>query len=203
MSQWNVNEILDLIKSRRSTRSYQNRPVEREKLEMILDAGRHAPSGGNNQSCRFTVIGNRDVLEKLCRLVEEAFAKMEYDETTYSSLRSSIIRSREGGYRFHYDTPVLVVISNKQGYGNAMADSTCALENMAIMANAMDLGTCYINQLHWLDENATVRDYLATIGIPKEETVTCALSVGYPATPDGLPPREPLVRKGNKVYWVE
>ena len=203
MSRWKENEILDLIKSRRSTRTYQEKPIEREKLEVILEAGRYAPSGGNNQSSRFTVIGNKEVLDKLCRLVEDAFARMEYDENTYSSLRSSIIRSREGGYRFHYDAPVLVVISNRRGYGNAMADSTCALENMTIMANAMDLGTCYINQLHWLDEDESVRDYLAAIGVPEQETITCSLSVGYPATSDGMPPREPLMRKGNNVYWVD
>ncbi|MBQ2748879.1 MAG: nitroreductase family protein [Clostridia bacterium] len=203
MTRFNEKEAFDLIITRRSTRTYQDKPVEREKLETVLEAGRYAPSGGNNQSCRFTVIRNRDVLEKLCKLVEEAFSRMEYDENTYSSLRSSIIRSREGGYRFHYDTPTLVVISNKRGYGNAMADSACALENMAIMANAMDLGTCYINQLHWLDEEELVREYLASVGIPREETITCALAVGYPATSDGMPSRVPLKRNGNIIEWVD
>ena len=50
--------------------------------------------------------------------------------------------------RFHYGAPVYIVTANKMGYGNAMADSACALENMMIAANALDLGSCWINQFH-------------------------------------------------------
>ena len=198
-----ANGVWEAIITRRSTRAYAQKAVERDVLLKVLEAGRYAPSGGNNQSCRFTVITSKEVLEHLVELVESAFAKMEYDETTYASLRSSIIRSREGGYRFHYDAPVLIVISNKKGYGNAMADSACALENMAIMANALDLGTCYINQLHWLDEDEAIRNYLGGFGLPVEETITCALAVGYAGSVDRMPPRKPLERKGNAVNWVE
>jgi len=51
-----TNPVLDAIKSRRSIRKYTDDPVSREELTAILEAGRWAPSGLNNQPCRFLVV---------------------------------------------------------------------------------------------------------------------------------------------------
>ena len=67
-------------------------------------------------------------------------------------------------------------------------------------ANALDLGSCWINNLHWLDENEQVREYLYQYGLEKDETITGGLAVGYAF--NGLPERTPLERKGNPVTWV-
>ena len=115
-------------------------------------------------------------------------------------MRHSVSAAKKGGYVFHYNAPVLIVTANKKGYGNAMADSACALENMMVAANALDLGSCWINQLHWLDENEAVRTFMRRYGLSDEETITGGLILGYADT--GLPNRTPLERKGNVVSWV-
>ena len=51
-------DILEFIKSRRSTRKFTDKEIEAEKLNQILEAGRYAPSGGNSQSTHFLVIQN-------------------------------------------------------------------------------------------------------------------------------------------------
>ena len=61
------------ILTRRSTRNYKPDAVEDEKLEKILNAGKQAPSGGNNQTNHFLVIRNRDVIRKLIEMTETAF----------------------------------------------------------------------------------------------------------------------------------
>ncbi len=179
-------DMLNFIKSRRSTRKYMPCPVEPEKTAQIIEAGTYAPSGGNNQSWHFTVIEDKAVLARLAELAEAAFAKMTYDENTYSSLVGSIRASRRGGYVFHYHAPVLIIVGNRRGYGNAMADSACAMENMMLMANALDLGSCWINQLHWLDEDPQVRATLEAVGLGADETVTGGVSLGYPAKEDAF-----------------
>ena len=66
----------------------------------------------------------------------------------YRALQMSVARAKNDGYKFDYGAPVLIITANKKGYGNAMADSACAMENMMLMANALDLGSCWINQLN-------------------------------------------------------
>ena len=140
-------DMLSFIQSRRSTRQFADRPLEREKLDRVLEAGRYAPSGGNNQTTHFLVIENREVLDRLSEMVCEAFSKMEETPGMYASLVGSIRASKKGNYVFHYQAPVLIVCANRKDYGNNIADVSCALENMMLMANALNLGSCWINQL--------------------------------------------------------
>ena len=128
---------------------------------------------------------------------------MEVREGMYASLVHSIEASKKGAYTFHYNAPALIVTANQRDYGNNIADCACALENMMLMANELDLGSCWINQLRWLNENPVLLEYLRDLGLEDSERVYGALAVGYPATEDGLPLRAPLPRKGNPVTWVE
>lgn len=189
------------ILTRRSTRRFDNKIPDKELIQKVVNAGRYAPSGANSQTSHFIVITNKEVLKEIAELVQEEFAKMEISEDMYVSLKGSINASKKGDYVFHYNAPVLIVIANKKGYGNAIADSSCALENMMIAANAFDLGSCWINQLHWLDDNERIRAFLEGYGLKKDETITGGLALGF--SENGLPNRKPLDRKGNVVTWVE
>ena len=110
-------EALEALVTRRSTRNYKPDPVEQKKIDKILEAGRQAPSGGNNQTSHFFVIRNREVLDKLIVMTEKAFAAMEVTENTYASMKHSINASKKGEYVFCYNAPVLIVIANRKGYG--------------------------------------------------------------------------------------
>ena len=193
-------DALDAILTRRSTRRFAETMPDRALIERVIEAGRHAPSGSNSQTTHLIVLTAPDDLATLAGLVQAAFAHMEEGPDTYVSLKNSIRASKRGGYVFHYGAPVLVVVANRRGYGNALADSACVLENMMVAANALDLGSCWINQLHWLDKDPSVRAHLETRGLLPEETVTGGLALGLAA--DGLPARTPLPRTGNPVTWV-
>ena len=138
-------EALEAIMTRRSTRNYRDKPVEQEKLDIILEAGRQAPSGGNNQTSHLFVIRSREVLDRLIGMTEKAFARMDTDENTYASLRHAVESSKKGGYVFCYNAPVLIAVANRKDYGNNIADCSCVIENMMVAANALDLGSCWIN----------------------------------------------------------
>ena len=194
-------KVNEAILTRRSTRVYDDRSVEQEKLDLVIEAGRHAPSGGNNQTTHFIVIRSKKVLADLARLVKQEFAKMEETPGMYKSLAGAIRRAKGDVYIFHYNAPVLILTANRADYGNNIADCACCLENMMIEANELDLGTCWINQLKWLNENDVITEYLRTIGLAEGERVYGALSVGYAKT--GLPDRDPLPRTGNPVTWVD
>ena len=195
-------DALELIKTRRSTRKFLRRPVEKEKLEQVIEAGRFAPSGGNNQTTHFIVIQDESVLDKLARIARDEFAKMDLTADTYQSLATAIKLSKKGTYVFHYNAPVLVLTANRIGYGNNMADCSCAVENMMLMANALDLGSCWINQINWLNDNPVMLSYLKSLGLQEGETVYVSMALGYPDTPDGMPLRSIMPRKGNPVTYI-
>ena len=194
-------DALEAIFTRRSTRRMKPELPPRELIERVIEAGRAAPSGGNSQTTHFIVITKPSVLTELATLVQGEFAQMEAGPDTYASIVNSINASKKGNYAFHYGASVLIVTANKKNYGNAVADSACALENMMIAANALDLGACWINQLHWLTDHETVRAYMAAgLGLAADENITGGLILGYGY--DGLPVRTALTRTGNPVTWV-
>ncbi len=197
MVEYKVNETLEIIMNRRSTRGFNDHPVTEEQLATIVEAGRYAPTGGNSQSVHFVVITNREIREKLRVLVQNAFLHMELSDDMYSSLKNSIRLSREGNYVFDYHAPILIVVSNRRGYPNAIADSACALQNMMLEAESLGVGSCWINQLHWLDEDSDIRAYLEPLGIGKDETICGALALGNYDTK-----QEVKLRTGMKVDYV-
>ena len=196
-----MNTFENII-TRRSTRKYLDKEVSQELLEKIIETGRYAPSGGNSQSNHFIVIQNKQIIDRLVKMVEKAFSKMEITENMYRSLQNSINLSKKGGYVFCYNAPVLIIVANKKDYGNNQADCALALENMMLEANELDLGSCYINQLKWLNENQKILSYLQSLGMNEDERVYGSLIVGYPDTNDGKPLRKVLPRKGNEVTWL-
>ncbi len=193
-----MNTTFELIKNRRSIRRFSEEAVSREELEQIVEAGRWAPTGGNSQSVHFTVITNSEILARLRETVQNAFAAMELTEDLYASIQNSIKASKRGKYAYDYKAPVLVIVSNKRGYGNAMADCACAQQNMMLAAAEIGVGSCWINQLHWLDENEEVRKILSSLGIGEDETVCGSLALGK-----GGRAMRGLPRSGMPVTWVE
>ena len=135
-------------------------------------------------------------------MVERAFSQMEITENMYRSLQNSINLSKKGGYVFCYNAPVLIIAANKKDYGNNQVGCALALENMMLEANELDLGSCYINQLKWLNEDQKILSYLQSLGMNEDERVYGSLIVGYPDTNDGKPLRKVLPRKGNVVTWL-
>lgn len=196
-----MNTFENII-TRRSTRKYLDKEVSQELLEKIIETGRYAPSGGNSQSNHFLVIQNKQIIDHLVKMVERAFSQMEITENMYRSLQNSINLSKKGGYVFCYNAPVLIIVANKKDYGNNQADCALALENMMLEANELDLGSCYINQLKWLNENQKILSYLQSLGMNEDERVYGSLIVGYHDTNDGKPLRKVLPRKGNEVTWL-
>ncbi|MCI6436593.1 nitroreductase [Fibrobacter sp.] len=194
--------VIEAIKTRRSTRKFKARAVEMEKLQQIVEAGRFGPTGGNAQGNHFFVISNATALMMLKDMVQTAFAKMELRDDLYKSLKNSIMLSQKGNYSFSYNAPVLIVVANKKDYGNNMADVACAVENMMLAANELDLGSCYINQLKWLNEDPSIRGYLGTLGLKDDERVYASVAIGYPDTETGLPNRAESPRVGNEVVFV-
>lgn len=191
-------ETLKCIKTRRSYRKFLQKPIEEEKINILLSAGNYAPSGKNCQSCHFIVIVNEDVRKELIAKVNEVLTNMKQTDEGYEQLANIIKLAKEGKYVFNYDPSLFIIIANKKQNANAMADSACAIENMMLAAQDMQLGSCYINQLKHLQNDQRMNDYLKTIGLQDDEIVCCSLSVGYvEKLNDDVPERN-----RNKITYI-
>ncbi len=174
------------IFARRSTRSYQAREVEEEKLAAVLEAGNFAPSAMNNQNRQFTVILNAEVLQGL----NEAVRALSGAETVKR------ISSRTGDrFSFFYHAPILVVVSHLAGDKNAAADCACSLQNMFLAAEEEGLGSCWINQLNDLCEEPSVRALLDRAGVPGDHRVYGCAALGY------VEKETPLREKTSKIVY--
>ena len=149
--------VRQAIRARRSVRAYQDKPIEQEKLDRILEAARLAPSASNRQEWRFVVVRDPD---KRARLVEAA-----------------------SGQAFVGQAPVVIVACAKHdgrmmrcGQACYPIDVAIALEHIALQAVEEGLGTCWIGAF---DEAAAKE----ICGIPETDDVRVIelMPLGYPA----------------------
>ena len=155
-----MNDVLQNILTRRSVREFKAEQIKDEELDLILKAGIYAPSGMNKQSWQFTVVQNKEKIELLAKVVREALG-------------------RDAGYNF-YAPPTLIMLSNEKDNTNGLADCACALENIFLMANSLEIGSCWINQLKSICDENEVREVLRSFGIPENHIVWGMASIGYP-----------------------
>lgn len=153
-------DVYDSIRIRKSVRSYLDRPVEKEKLDRVLNAARLAPSASNRQEWRFVVVSDP---EKRRRLAEEA-----------------------AGQRFIAEAPIVIAACAETdgkimrcGQACYPIDVAIAIDHLTLAAVAEGLGTCWIGSF----DPDTVRQIL---GIPEEIVVVELLPLGYPKDPESI-----------------
>ncbi len=120
-------EYSDLIKSRESIRNYDpEKPVPKEILEKILDAGRYAPSACNIQPWKFLVISSSTVLEK----VRACYNKAWFKDAPHILI---IVGFRDQAWVRGYD-----------GYNSIETDLAIAMTHLILAAENEGIGTCWI-----------------------------------------------------------
>lgn len=193
-----MNETIKNIMARRTCRVFTAEPLPDGTLDAIIEAGRFAPSGNNSQFTKFIVFTSPEKREALDTETREALRRLQPAEDEYPPIVRFHNRAMVDGYSFTYHAPAVILTANKRGYINAEADSACALENMFIAATSLGIGSCWVNQPHWLDGDAGLDAFLKTCGLEEDEFITGGVSLGFPKNP----PAAPQPRKGNPVVRV-
>jgi nitroreductase len=159
----NGTDLLNLMENRQSERKYLDKPVESEKIEKILHAGRIAPSACNGQPWKFIVVNDS---EKLREVAAAASAKTLKMNTFVDQAPVLIVIIRE---KSNLSSRAGALVKDKD---YSLIDIGIATASMAYMAAAEGLGTCIIG---WLDE----KKIRQTLSIPKTKRIELILSVGY------------------------
>ena len=147
--------FLDLARRRYSCRKFDSRPVEPEKLELILEAGRVAPSAVNFQPWHFYVIGEADELKKLHAVYHREWFRSAPCVIVICGDHSSSWK-RKSDNKDHTDI-----------------DAAITTDHMTLQATELDLATCWICNF---DPEKT-RELL---GLSEHLEPLVLLPVGYP-----------------------
>ncbi len=159
-----ANDLIDLIKTRRSVRSYTAEPVPEELLDQVLEAGTFAPTGGGHQSPVIVAVTNPETRERLRRLNA---AVMGRDTDPY------------------YGAPIIVVVLADGGRGTFVEDGSCVLENLMLAAHALGLASCWIHREREVFDSAEGKALLREWGLPETLRGVGAIALGYAAGPEG------------------
>lgn len=155
--------ILDLIISRQSDRKYDSKPVEKEKLERIIEAGRMAPSACNAQPWKFVVVTDSELI---VRIAETASAKLVGMNSFVAQAPVILVIIRE---QPNMSSKVGGTIKNKD---YSLIDIGIAAENICLQARAEGIGSCIIG---WFDE----RQLKKLLSIPRPKRVELIITLGY------------------------
>lgn len=191
-----MGPVQKTILTRRSVRRYRPDPLPRETVEALLEAGRYAPSGHNKQAWHFMAVLDRKILEALNEAVIKGFADLTPSADAPKELRDAKAKAERQGaqYSFSYGAPCLIVASNDASDPNARASCACALENMFLAAQELGLGSCWVNQLHWLKDDPALRAFLEQLGVPQGHMICGSGVFGYP---EGALPSAPARKEGT------
>ena len=157
--------VTEAIENRYSCRNYEDKPIEPDKLSLIFEAARLAPSAKNLQDWRFVAVTDPAIKHSLAVAANEQM--------------------------FIAQAPVVIAACSNSDYvmrcGQRIGaiDVSIALEHIALQATELGLATCWIGSFY----PEKVRKVL---DIPDDIEVVELMSLGYPADKPRAPKREPI-----------
>ena len=157
--------VMEAVRTRRSIRNYLDKPVEKEKLDLIMEAARNAPSARNEQMWRFIVVRDPDLLKLLYAAA--------YEQPAVREAPCAIVACGTGSRVMDCGQPTDTV------------NLSIAMAYILLEAHEQGLGTCWLGRF---DADA-VR---AALGIPADVSVVAFTPLGYPAVVPEARPRKPV-----------
>ena len=218
-----TEQVMTLLKTRRSIRAFRDKPLPKETIERIIDGARFAPSGHNSQSTEFLVVQDRDLLNQVSAMVIE-YLKFEVNRFANPLFRTlALLADRENaesglheipGFKrmiLSFETgtdpilhgaPVLLAFHARRTVGFADINAQLALQNASIVAHTLGIGHFYtgwvISPCRAPMARAWNRRIPSLIGIPPGNTLHGALALGYP-----IPRFKNMIeRKPPKIRWA-
>ncbi len=150
--------MLDILKTRRSIRKFQDKEIEKEKIDSILKAALLSPSSRSRRPWEFVLVRDKEALKILSQ-------------------------SREHGSELLEGAPLcIVVLADQEACDVWIEDASIASIIMQLTAHSLGLGSCWVQIRERLDkDNKKSEDYIKKfLEIPQKYSVECMIAVGYP-----------------------
>jgi nitroreductase len=163
-------KFLEIIRTRRSYRSYQPEQITDEQLNAVLEAGTYAPTSRGLQSPFIVAIQNEELKARLAKMNAEIMGV-----TTNP----------------YYDAPTYVLVFVPSDAPNGIQDASLVMENMMLAAHAQGLGSCWIHREREMFATEEGKELMQQWGLPEGLVGIAALALGYPnGEPSPAKPRK-------------
>jgi len=188
-------QAVQFLRTRRSIRVYKDKPVEKDKIQHLIEIARYAPTGSNTQLIEWLVFTDQGKLKEIVRLtVDYMRSRIKKDpETHKASYMPLVVAAWDAGYdSVLRNAPAMVVAYAPKTAGNGMVDLTLALSYLELAAPSMGLGTCWAGLLQGVLRSwAPLKEAL---GIPQNYPYHYPMILGYPKfkyqrLPERVPPK--------------
>lgn len=179
-----VNPVLSNIMARRSIRKYLDKPVEHEKLEILVKCGINAPSGVNRQPWIVRVVEDQKLIADVTEVYKQANAEQVKRDKDFKNM-----------FR---NAPNLICVCTPANGGGEL-DAGLLGENIMLAAQSMGLGTCCLGgPVRFLLSNEKAKFFIERLDIPSDYKLNYIIAVGYP---DEQPDAKP--RDVSKVKFIK
>lgn len=175
-----MKNTLEVIKARRSCRSFKPELIEKEKLDKIIEAGTYAASGMGRQSPIIISVRNKETRDKIAALNAKIMGQPETFDPFYGA-------------------PEMLIVLADKSVSTHIYDGSLVIGNMMLAAEELGVGTCWIHRAKEEFDSEFGRELLSELGITGDHEGIGHLAVGYPASPA----KEAAHRKENYVYRIE
>ncbi len=169
--------FFSLIENRRSIRKFKSKPIEKEKVDRIIEAALRSPSSRGFNPWRFVIVDNPELLERLSK-------------------------AKPHGSTFLKGAPLgVVVCADKNATDVWVEDTSIATIFIQLASQALGLGSCWI-QIRKREHNSSIsaEEYIKDIlAIPDDFKVESMVSIGYPDESKIAHAKESL--ELEKVFW--
>ena len=171
-----MNETMQSILNRRSTRKYTDEPISAEALQQILDAGLWAPTARNEQEVKIAVMDDPELRTAFRNAYEAAGGRKNFD----------------------YGCPMFLFLYGDKDFPYTEMDSGIVVENMALAAEGLGLGTVIIGCIRDFMRSEAGAPWREKVGMKENDLFTIGLCIGHIAEPT-----KTQVRKEGRLFFVK
>jgi nitroreductase len=175
-----MNQVIDTIMNRRSVRFYDSKPISKQDIELIINSGNNAPSGGNSQDWRFVVVESDDIRNEMSQFAMPIYKKwIAGSPPDFQDLRRHI--DEVSSDPIYYSAPVIIFVIGTGA--TSPLDCPMVCQNMMLAARSIGIGSCWTFFGQLAQEAPSVK---AMLELKADEKIFGPIVLGYPK--DGFPP---------------
>ncbi|RLB87522.1 MAG: hypothetical protein DRH10_09020 [Deltaproteobacteria bacterium] len=186
------DDLLKLIKNRRTIRKYQNKPIPIKIINKIIEAGRWSSSIHGFQPWRFLVIRNDNLIEKISKVLIKKSKRIGAGTNILLSSSAETI-GKAKVIVVVFDTKEFVDLANrfrksyvKVARITGLSAISASIQNMILVAESLEIGSC------WLDMPLFCEKQINKLLGVKDEQLVAILTLGYPAEEGKRSERKPI-----------